>query len=160
MPEVPATPEAPDALEPVDVDADPETAKDTPMRAYLRLVNKRLVDEMGAKSECTDKWLKKLLDRNDWWLRAEHALHICSKLGIEKPAERFYNYSVYSYVWLPDVRWGAVPSCPCGCDRKNVISHGFRTGAMRRGNDEWGGRRHENSINLPYFFTSQQHFRV
>ena len=42
------------ALEPVDVDADPETAEDTPMRAYLRLISKRLVDEMGAKSECTD----------------------------------------------------------------------------------------------------------
>jgi hypothetical protein len=78
------------ALETVDVDADPETAEDTPMRTYLRLINKRLMVEMGAKSECTDKWLKKLLDHNDWWLRAEHALHICSKLDIEKPAERFY----------------------------------------------------------------------
>ena len=118
------------ALEPVDVDADPETAEDTPMRAYLRLINKRLVDEMGAKSECTDKWLKKLLDRNDWWLRTEHALHICSKLGIEEPSERFYYYSVY--VWLPDVRWGAMPSCPCGCNRENVISHGFRTDTIGR----------------------------
>ena len=128
------------------------------MRTYLRLVNQRLMKEMSAKSGWTDKWLKKLLDHNDWWLRAEHALHVCSKLGIKEPAERFYYYSVY--VWLPDVRWGAVPSCLCGCDRKNVISHGFRAGALRRGNDEWGGRRHENSINLPYFFTSQQHFRV
>lgn len=118
------------ALEPVDVDADPETAEDTPMRAYLRLINKRLVDEMGAKSECTDKWLKKLLDRNDWWLRTEYALHICSKLGIEEPSERFYYYSVY--VWVPDVRWGAMPSCPCGCNRENVISHGFRTDTIGR----------------------------
>ena len=159
VPAAPATPETPEApLEPVDADTDPETAEDTPMRTYLRLVNQRLMKEMSAKSGWTDKWLKKLLDHNDWWLRAEHALHVCSKLGIKEPAERFYYYSVY--VWLPDVRWGAVPSCLCGCDRKNVISHGFRTGALRRGNDEWGGRRHENSINLPYFFTSQQHFRV
>ena len=91
VPAAPATPETPEApLETVDVDADPETAEDTPMRTYLRLVNQRLMEEMGAKSECTDKWLKKLLDHNDWWLRAEHALHICSKLDIEKPAERFY----------------------------------------------------------------------
>ena len=86
--------------------------------------------EMSAKSECTDKWLKKLLDHNDWWLRAEHALHVCSKLGIEEPAERFYYHSVY--VWLPDVRWGAMPSRPCGCDRKNAISHGLRTDTIGR----------------------------
>ena len=60
VPEVPVMPEAPEALEPVDVDADPETAEDTPMRAYLRLVNQRLMEEMGSQSECTDKWLTKL----------------------------------------------------------------------------------------------------
>jgi len=52
------------------------------------------------------------------------------KLGIEEPSERFYYYSVY--VWLPDVRWGAMPSCPCGCNRENVISHGFRTDTIGR----------------------------
>ena len=66
VPEAPATLEAegaPEAaLEPVDADADPETEEATPMRAYLRLINKRLMEEMGAQSQCTDKWLKKLLD--------------------------------------------------------------------------------------------------
>ena len=74
----------------------------------------------------------KLLGQNDWWLRSEHALYICRKLGIEDPTEKYYYRSIY--VWLPDTRWGAdsMPSCVNGCLNTHVSSHAFRTDTIGR----------------------------
>ena len=43
---------------------------------------------VGHGSTCTDMWMRKLLEHNGWWLRAEHAHYACKKLGIKEPAER------------------------------------------------------------------------
>ena len=105
-----------------DGDGKEEDNSDSPMVNYLSLVNARLMVEMKHGSTCTDMWMRKLLQHNNWWLRAEHAHCACKELGTKDPAERFYYRSVYA--WLPDVRWGtdSMPSCPNGCCRSNVCS--------------------------------------
>ena len=91
-------------------------------QTYLKVVFDRLKEEVGGRAA---PLLKPFLDLNDWWLRAVHAPKICEWLGIACDEPSYY---VDIYVWLPDVRWGAVamPVCPC-CESSSAVgSHCWR----------------------------------
>ena len=57
-----------------------------------------------------ERWLLPLAEANDWWLPSRLAHELCERLGIEMSEPEYYRAI---YIWLPDVRWGAMamPSC-------------------------------------------------
>lgn len=129
-------------LVPPDVDSDGEDEdsdedddrdeSESQMRSYLRCLYEHLKYEVtgsGKNLPRDEKWLLGHLKANNWWLPAVHASHLCNKLGIEF-GEPAYFRDVY--VWLPDIRWGEEPYCPC-C-RKNTRTgfHAWRDNHIGR----------------------------
>ena len=74
--------------------------------------HKRLAVEL--KSDFNgEKWLLGAAKAGNWWLRAErlNADKILERLGILDSSPLAYYRDIF--IWLPDVRWGAMPPCPC-----------------------------------------------
>jgi hypothetical protein len=94
------------------------------MKEFLEQVYKQLRLEITG-NKCTTKWLVKHLEDNDWWIRLCHAKTISRQLGISYDE---YNLGYYHdiCVWLPDVRWNYMPSCPCCLESGEVHFHGWR----------------------------------
>ena len=93
------------------------------MRTYLAAVRAQLILET-KQLPASRGWLLRMLEVDDWWLRASHAHAICALLKLKSPAEKFYYRDVY--IWLPEVRWKGegMPACPnCKCN-SNVQRHG------------------------------------
>jgi len=89
------------------------------MKTYLAAVRAQLMVETYKSLPASRGWLLRMLEADDWWLRASRAHEICANLVIKNPAEKFYYRDVF--IWLPDVRWPreGMPACPnCKCNSK------------------------------------------
>ena len=105
------------------------------MHAFIVAVRTRLQHELSGKFPAFERaWLREELTARSWWLRAERASWVHSKLSEEERRaaglvkvdwNALYVRDVY--IWLPDVRWsGMMPVCPqCG-NAEEVGNHGFR----------------------------------
>ena len=92
------------------------------MMIYLHAVRTRLQDEVSTQTSTTN-WLLPMLKKDDWWLRANRAKEVCSKLNISFSESSYYRDI---FVWLPDIRWNTTPPCvECGSNMR-VGLHGFR----------------------------------
>jgi hypothetical protein len=69
--------------------------------------------------------LTRMLNDNDWWLRAVHAEQVCKLVDVLYCDEPAYYRDIY--VWLPDVRWGENPFCPECNSNTSVAAHCWRT---------------------------------
>lgn len=94
------------------------------MMSYLHMVHDRLQQEVSNNSGTTN-WLLPLLkkDENEWWVRANRAKEICSKLGNTFSESSYYRDI---FVWLPDIRWNTMPPCVECRSNTRVGAHGFR----------------------------------
>ncbi len=94
---------------------------------YVEAVQKRIQVEVNSNFT-GNKWLLKILNENDWWIKREKVSTIISELKLNKEHAAYYRDV---YVWLPDIRWPTVekkmmPSCPnCKCNNR-VGPHAFR----------------------------------
>ena len=118
MPEEKEEGQQPAAVNPPDVhaDLDDEAQVDDDnngpgvMKELLRAVHARLKEETH-RDFAGEKWLLGIFESNDWWLRVE-------RLEVDKVFERLQiQPSLMEYyrdinLWLPDLRWGAMPPCP------------------------------------------------
>ena len=97
------------------------------MKIYARKILARLRDELSHKS-ATDNWLLRTLQNNGWWLRAKNARDVMANLSAGSDpalwAEPFYHRDIY--VWLPDMRWGEMPTCPTCGSNHDVHVHDYR----------------------------------
>jgi len=75
---------------------------------------------IGKKGEMAG-WLREYLDMNGWWVRACAAKYLCGKLKIEFHESAYY---MDTYVWVPDVRFEVLPSCPTCGSNHNVERDG------------------------------------
>ena len=84
------------------------------MGEYLKAVYSRLHSETtgeASRNALEDKWLLRLLNTGDWWIRAEaHAQSICTKLGLSHDDPSYYRDIK---VWIPDLQYGAEAKPPC-----------------------------------------------
>ena len=97
------------------------------MKVYARTILERLRKELSSSS-ATDNWLLRKLKAEGWWLRAQCAGDVMAQLdAASDPAswpEPFYIRDIF--VWLPESRWGEIPTCPT-CDSDNDIHpHDFQ----------------------------------
>lgn len=90
------------------------------MHNYLRAVHERLKAEVSAKNP---RALLPMLEASDWWLRASDAPKICQVPELEV-SEVYYYRDIH--VWLPDLRWGVLPPCPCCGSASRVGAHCWR----------------------------------
>ena len=132
MPEEKEEGQQPAAVNPPDVhaDLDDEAQVDDDnngpgvMKELLRAVHERLKKETH-KDFTEERWLLGIFNSNDWWLRVE-------RLEVDKVFERLdIQPSLMEYyrdinLWLPDLRWGAMPPCPCCSSAKSVRFHCWR----------------------------------
>ena len=106
-------------------------AEPSVMGEYLKAVFDRLRSETREKGEGSttaleEKWLVRMLEESEWWLRASRARSICSKLGLDYGEPSYYRDI---YVWLPDERWGEEAKPPCvECeDASEVGVHAYQS---------------------------------
>jgi len=97
------------------------------MHVFLRAFQGRLKSELAGNEE--ERVLLNHLADNEWCLGAVHAPEMCSLFGIALAEPSYYRDI---HVWLPDVRWGAMPVCPVCESSKDVSSHCFRTNHVGR----------------------------
>ncbi len=108
------------------------------MREYLRAVVQCLHSDISGEAfkNINDQWLLKILQGNDWWLKASsHSRLICKKLQLIYTEPAYYRNIK---IWIPDVQWGrkAMPPCVqsehfgwCVCALKNhyfVVSRCYK----------------------------------
>ena len=97
-------------------------------RENLKAIEQRLQYKIKDNDELVDKWLLKLLDDNDWWVRKCHIPKVLKKLRLKAQPLAYYRDI---YVWLPDVRhWmttsgTCMPCCPNCKSNKRVGPHAF-----------------------------------
>ena len=97
------------------------------MHVFLRAFQGRLKSELAGNKE--ERVLPNHLADNEWCIGAVHAPEMCSLFGIALAEPSYYRDI---HVWLPDVRWGAMPVCPVCESSKDVSSHCFRTNHVGR----------------------------
>jgi hypothetical protein len=130
----------PDDIDVVDLDEEDslddaaEEAGST-MQAYLKAVQARLKYELKPNFPALEKkWLLAEIKERSWWLRAERATWFLGRLNEVETREAglllvdlepAYIRSIC--IWLPDVRWGTMPSCPCCSQAEHVGNHGFQS---------------------------------
>jgi hypothetical protein len=95
------------------------------MNAYLRAIQTRLKYEVLEATANEEKWLKKMLNENDWWIRHQQAQSLCINLGIIFSEIAYYRDI---YVWLAEQRWGGVtwPPCPSCLQQNKIGAHGWQ----------------------------------
>jgi hypothetical protein len=110
-----------------DVDASDtsDAPADSVMNSYLRAIQTRLKFEVLEDTKEDEKWLKKMLNENDWWIHHQQAESLCKKLKVIF-AEIAYYRDIY--VWLPEQRWGDVawPPCPSCLQQHKIGAHGWQ----------------------------------
>jgi hypothetical protein len=106
---------------------DKAEASNSVMQMYARKILARLRDELSHQS-ATDDWLLRILQNNGWWLRAKNARDVMANLSAGSDpalwAEPFYHRDIF--VWLPDMRWGEMPTCPTCGSNHDVHVHDYR----------------------------------
>ena len=95
------------------------------MNIYLQAIQSRLKYEAKEVTPNEEKWLRRHLDDNNWWILLVKAQWLCSKLNVKFEEPAYYRDV---YVWLPEQRWGNVawPPCP-SCLQQDVAAHGFQS---------------------------------
>ena len=88
--------------------------------ACMKLFIDRIYDALKNK----EAWLRKLLDMNDWWVRASWIPFIMPELGWKDHDEIEYYMDIY--VWEPETRFGetGTPPCPNCKSSKQVVRKG------------------------------------
>jgi len=88
--------------------------------AYMLRFIDRIYDTLKNK----ETWLKKLLDMNDWWVRASCIPFIMGELGWDDHDEIEYYMDIN--VWEPETRFGetGTPPCPNCKSSKQVVRNG------------------------------------
>ena len=86
----------------------------------MQLFINRIYDALKKK----EPWLRKLLDMNDWWVRASWIPFIMPELGWKDHDEIEYYMDIY--VWEPETRFGetGTPPCPNCKSSKQVVRKG------------------------------------
>ena len=101
--------------------------EDSVMQRYARKILERLRTEL-SKGSATDDWLLRKLRENGWWLRTADARDQLLKLSASSdPAgwlDPFYLRDIF--VWLPDIRWGEMPTCPRCLSNADVHVHDYQ----------------------------------
>lgn len=131
----------------VDTSDTSDAPEDSVMNSYLRAIQTRLKLEVLEDTKDDEKWLKKMLTENDWWIRHQQAESLCKKLVIIF-AEIAYYRDVY--VWLPEQRWGQVawPPCPSCLQQNKIGAHGWQKNHYAR---------RVVTMNSNYFVTSRRY---
>jgi hypothetical protein len=96
------------------------------MKVFARKILVRLRTELSDRN-ATDNWLLRKINENGGWLRAADARDVMMRLPASSdPAgwgDPFYIRDIF--VWLPDVRWGEMPTCPRCLDKAEVHVHDY-----------------------------------
>ena len=104
-----------------------DPAEDSVMRVYARKILLRLRAELSDRN-ATDNWLLRKLTDNSGWLRSADARDVLMRLSASSdPAswpDAFYIRDIF--FWLPDVRWGEMPTCPRCLLNDEVRVHDYR----------------------------------
>ena len=145
----PATVEPPNVEADLDEEAQVDDDNSGPgvMKVFLRAVHAELKEE--TKDDFTgEKWLLGIFKANNWWLRVERleADNVLERLNLEPSLIEYYRDI---YLWLPDLRWEAMPACPCCKSASRVRFHCWR--------DNHFGRRIVG-LDTHYFVISRRYY--
>jgi hypothetical protein len=94
------------------------------IQRYLKNVLNTLKKEVVKQN--TDRPLINFLEKNDWWLRLHAYKEICKIIKMELFSGEEPAYLRDVFVWIPDVRWIDMPTCPNCHTNTHVGPHAFR----------------------------------
>ena len=96
--------------------------EDRLMSKYLRNIRDRLKFECNTRTQCAGRLLMTYLTQHKFWIKADSAEWICSKLEILFHLEVYYCNVI---IWIPDERYGINPPCPTYNSNKNIGVHWY-----------------------------------
>jgi hypothetical protein len=100
------------------------------MGIYLKAIHDRVKCEVSSQQKrLGNKWLTQLLVLNEYWIEPFQENYLCSKLNIEFKEANYYHRVK---VWLPDVQYNVMLSCPRCYNSDRVGAHSIRSNNFSR----------------------------